>query len=98
MLKRFFLLFLLLIGCGYKPSTTYTKKILKDNIKIDFQISPKNPKETIYLKDALIDLDFSFFGLSVAKLGASVPLPQELGGEANDKRNGAFYFSLSRLF
>jgi hypothetical protein len=65
MLKRFFLLFLLLIGCGYKPSTTYTKKILKDNIKIDFQISPKNPKETIYLKDALIDSVYTIFNSNI---------------------------------
>ena len=40
----------------------------------------------------------SYSQQAIAKLGASVPLPQELGGEIDDKRNGAFYFSLSRLF
>jgi hypothetical protein len=63
---RFLFFFLFLIGCGYKPSTTYTHNILKDKIKIDFQISPKDPKETLFLKDALRDSVYTIFNSDLA--------------------------------
>ena len=74
------------------------------DIKLSYYHSNSNKfndedlKDEITFKDAMVGLNFSFFGFNMAKLGATVPLPQELGGETYDKRNGAFYFSLSRLF
>jgi hypothetical protein len=62
------------------------------------KLNDEDLKDEITFKDAMVGLNFSFFGFNMAKLGATVPLPQELGGETYDKRNGAFYFSLSRLF
>ena len=58
-------LFLLVVGCGYKPSTTYTQNIIHQKVKINFEISPKNPKETIFLKDALIDSVYTIFNSKI---------------------------------
>jgi hypothetical protein len=56
-----FILFFL-IGCGYKPSSVYQKNILGDNIKANVFIDPKNPRETIFLKDAVNDAVYSILG------------------------------------
>jgi len=56
----FFLLFFL-IGCGYKPSSVYQNKILGDNINAKVKIDPKNPRETIFLTDAVNDAVYTVF-------------------------------------
>jgi len=53
---------LLFLGCGYKPSSVYQNKIIGDRIKVDVKIDPKNPRETIFLKDAVIDAVYTVFG------------------------------------
>jgi hypothetical protein len=49
----FSLILLLLIGCGYKPTTDYTTPLLGNKISTDVDIDVKNPGDSIYLKDAL---------------------------------------------
>jgi hypothetical protein len=52
---------LLFLGCGYKPSSVYQNKIIGDKIKVNVKIDPKNPQETIFLKDAVNDAVYSVF-------------------------------------
>jgi cytochrome c biogenesis protein ResB len=61
-----FTLFILLIGCGYKPSSVYQNKIIGENIEAIVTISAKNPRETAFLKDALNDAVYSIFGANLA--------------------------------
>jgi hypothetical protein len=49
----FSLILLLLIGCGYKPTTDYTTHLLGNKISTDVDIDVKNPGDSIYLRDAL---------------------------------------------
>ncbi|RUM55246.1 MAG: hypothetical protein DSY40_04355 [Nautilia sp.] len=49
----FILIGLFIIGCGYKPTITYTAPVLGNKIKSDVEIDVKNPEDSIYLKDAL---------------------------------------------
>jgi len=49
----FFLLPFLLIGCGYKPSSVYTKKVLGSNIHVGTKISRIDPKNSVVVKDAV---------------------------------------------
>jgi len=60
-LRIFFLFFLFLIGCGYKPSSVYQDKILGNNINAKVTIDPKSPRETIFLTDAVNDAIYSVF-------------------------------------
>ena len=52
---RFVFFALFFIACGYKQSSIYQKKILGNNIHPEVIIDIKNPRETIFLKDALND-------------------------------------------
>ena len=71
--KKFFLSFSILhfsfyifvIGCGYKPSSVYQEKILGNNIKVNVNIDVKNPRETIFLKDAVLDAVYTLLGKDV---------------------------------
>jgi hypothetical protein len=44
---------ILLIGCGYKPTTYYVKQQSNKKIYVDVSIGVKIPKNSIYIKDAL---------------------------------------------
>jgi len=57
--------FLTFFGCGYKPSSTYQNRIIGDNIKAAVEISPKTPKESAFLKDALNDAVYTVFGANL---------------------------------
>ena len=48
-----FLIPFLLVGCGYKPSSVYTKKVLGNNIHVSAQISRTDPKNSVIIKDAV---------------------------------------------
>ena len=61
-----FLLFVF-IGCGYKPSTSYTKNILGDEISTDVDISIKSPTDSIFLKDALNEAILAVFNSKVSQ-------------------------------
>ncbi len=66
---RFILFFLpfLFIGCGYKNSYYYQQKILSTKISPKVNISIQNPKESIFLKDALIDAIYTVFRGEIKK-------------------------------
>jgi len=66
-----FPVFLFLVGCGYKPSSTYTKPILGDTITTKVDIDIKNPTDSIYLKDALNEAVVGVFNAKVDCNGSS---------------------------
>ena len=61
MKKLIFIFSLLLIGCGYKPSTYYTSPLLGDKIYTQVSIDIKNPTDAIFLKDAVNQAVYSVF-------------------------------------
>ena len=58
--------FFLLAGCGYKPATTYTKKVLSGKIYTDIKIYLRDPENAVLVKDALNEAIVSRFGARVA--------------------------------
>jgi hypothetical protein len=69
-----FTFFILLIGCGYKPSSYYQNKIIGKNIEAIVDISAKNPRESTFLKDALNDAIYSVFGADIANKNANTKI------------------------
>lgn len=65
MKKLLFFLPFVFLACGYKPSINYQNKILGKEIKTVVNIDVKNPRETIFLKDALNDAVYTIFGKNV---------------------------------
>jgi hypothetical protein len=55
----------LFLGCGYKPSSYYQNKVLGNNINTKVEIDVKNPRETIFFKDALNDAVYTVLGKSI---------------------------------
>ena len=55
LLKLFFLsVFLLeLSGCGYKPSSEYSRKVIGEKISTNVIISAQDPENTVLIKDAV---------------------------------------------
>ncbi|WP_456450609.1 LPS assembly lipoprotein LptE [Hydrogenimonas sp.] len=53
-------------GCGYKPATTYTKKVLSDKIYTEVEIYLRDPENAVLVKDALNEAIVSRFGAQVA--------------------------------
>ncbi len=51
-----------LVGCGYKPSTTYTREVLGENIHVSVKISRKDPKNSVFIKDAVNEAVVGRFG------------------------------------
>lgn len=43
----------LIFGCGYRPSSYYTKRVLGENIHVDAKISRKDPRNSVLIKDAV---------------------------------------------
>ena len=62
---------LFIIGCGYKPSSTYTTPILGKTIETEVEIDVKNPIDSIFLKDALNESVLSVFNARVKENGDS---------------------------
>ena len=64
-MKRTFLgmcLSLILIGCGYKPTTYYAKSVLGERIYAEVTISRKDPQNTVLIKDSVNEAIVSRFG------------------------------------
>ena len=59
--------FIFIIGCGYRPSSTYQKNIIGNNINAVVEIDVKNPQKTVFLKDALNDAVYTIFGANLDK-------------------------------
>ncbi len=65
MRKFFIFLPFVFIACGYKPSSVYQEKILGNNIKPIVNIDIKNPRETIFLRDAVNDAIYTILNKKV---------------------------------
>ena len=65
MKKLFFFLPLIFVACGYKPSVDYQNRLLGNQIKTVVNIDVQNPRETIFLKDALNDAVYTILGKNV---------------------------------
>lgn len=63
---RFFLgaiaLVLLLVGCGYKPTSYYAKEALGNKIYAEVTISRQDPQNSVLIKDAVNEAVVSRFG------------------------------------
>ena len=65
MKKVIFFLPFVFLACGYKPSIEYQNRILGGKIKTVVNINVQNPRETIFLKDALNDAVYTILGKNV---------------------------------
>ena len=63
--KLLFFFPFIFLGCGYKPSVDYQNRLLGNQIKTVVDIDVKNPRETIFLKDAVNDAVYSLLGDNV---------------------------------
>ena len=48
-----FLFILLLVGCGYKPSSKYARVIVGESVSTSITISAQDPENTVIIKDAV---------------------------------------------
>ncbi|WP_456479735.1 hypothetical protein [Nautilia sp.] len=69
-----FTLYIVLSGCGYKPSSVYQKKIVGDDIEAIVTISPQTPKESAFLKDALNDAVYTVFSSNLVTKNANTKI------------------------
>lgn len=66
---RSFYLFLsifILAGCGYKPTSIYTKKVLGDKIYTQVNVYLRDPENSVLIKDAINEAIISRFKSSLA--------------------------------
>ena len=66
LLITFFLLFI--NGCGYKPSSIYTKRALGERIYADVKIDLQEPENTVLIKDAMNEAIVSKFKAKITTL------------------------------
>jgi hypothetical protein len=68
MIKLFSLLLVLfvLLSCGYKPTSIYTKEILGDKIYTEVAISLEDPENSVLIKDAINEAVVSEFRSTIA--------------------------------
>jgi hypothetical protein len=55
-MMKFFVLILLLLelsGCGYKPSSQYSRQVIGEKISTNVIISAQDPENTVLIKDAV---------------------------------------------
>ncbi|MGB3751978.1 MAG: LPS assembly lipoprotein LptE [Arcobacteraceae bacterium] len=63
-MKSFFSLFLLIIlfiGCGYKPSSHYAKNAISGDVYVDLIVDIENAQNSIYVKDAMNEMILNQF-------------------------------------
>ena len=60
-----FPLLFLLTGCGYKPSNVYQDKLMGNQVKVVIDIDVKNPRTSVFIKDAINDAVYSILGKNV---------------------------------
>ncbi len=51
-----FLLLFIIAGCGYKPSNYYVKKELNGKVFVNLDISLKDPRNSVIIKDVMNEL------------------------------------------
>ena len=68
--KQFSLLaiivFFIMSGCGYKPSSHYIQEIFDDSVYVDVLVSRAEPENAVYVKDALNRMIINRFGGNLA--------------------------------
>lgn len=58
MIKKYALIlltFVLLAGCGYRPSSEYTKKVLNDSVYVAVKVNAKEPVNIPFIKDVMVE-------------------------------------------
>jgi len=60
------LIVFIFVGCGYKPSVKYTRKVLGERIHVNVSISRKDPKNSVLIKDAVNEAVIGRFGASLS--------------------------------
>ncbi len=60
-LLLFIFLSAIFLGCGYKPTYLYTKKVMGDNIYIDVDVSLVDPQNSVLIADAMREAVISKF-------------------------------------
>ena len=58
--------FLILVGCGYKPSAHYIKNVIDGSIYVHVIVDAKEPENAAYIKDALHQMILTRFRGSLA--------------------------------
>ncbi|MBL0721230.1 MAG: hypothetical protein JJV88_01465 [Sulfurovum sp.] len=58
--------FLILVGCGYKPSAHYIKNVIDGTIYVNVIVDSKEPENAAYIKDALHQMILTRFKGSLA--------------------------------
>ena len=53
-------------GCGYRPATTYARKVFTDRIYTDVEVYLRDPENAVLVKDALNEAIVSRFGARIA--------------------------------
>jgi len=66
-----FTFYIVLSGCGYKPSSIYQNKIIGKDISAEVEISPKRPQKSTFLKDALNEAIYTVFGANLVNKNAN---------------------------
>jgi len=61
------LILLVFIGCGYRPTIDVTKETLKGNVYIEVPVDIHNIRNSILLKEALIDIFNNKFNMKIVK-------------------------------
>ena len=60
-LLLFIFLSAIFLGCGYKPTYLYTKKVMGDNIYVDVDVSLVDPQNSVLIADAMREAVISKF-------------------------------------
>ncbi len=66
-LFSFLLPLLVFAGCGYKPMTSYTKRVFTDKIYTEVEVYLRDPENAVLVKDAMNEAIVSRFGAKIAK-------------------------------
>jgi hypothetical protein len=76
-----FLFSLLLLGCGYKPSSWYASQAIQGKVFVDIKINIIDPRNAVLIKDAMNEIVVNKFGskLTTNKKLANTVVNLELG-------------------
>lgn len=62
---------LVFAGCSYKPVTVWTKEALGDQVYVEVAVSPTDPENTVFIKDAVMQAVRTELGSSLSTKEAS---------------------------
>lgn len=63
---------LLFTGCGYKSATTYQKRLLGEEIGLQYRVSAENPEEGAFLRDGLVENIYTVLNDRLGERGSVV--------------------------